>query len=180
MKMSTNQFSLTQLMGFTTLAAGVFWLVRTTGLAARVTIQSFDWAALIHVQRTAPAVRTSYLTASQRWLDNLERGKPGPSPWTAGYDLDQFGDGPAAVPRAVAAAGGAIWSPYFKEISAEALAEARSLGLRVVVWTVNAAPDMARMVDLGVDGIITDVPDTLRGVLAERGLAVPEPVRVTR
>ena len=84
------------------------------------------------------------------------------------------------MPRAVAAAGGAIWSPYFKEISAEALAEARSLGLRVVVWTVNAAPDMARMVDLGVDGIITDVPDTLRGVLAERGLAVPEPVRVTR
>ncbi len=162
------------------IADAVVALVRTNGLAGRVSIQSFDWATLVHVQRTAPAIKTAYLTASQRWLDNLERGKPGKSPWTAGYDLDQFGAGPSAVPRAVAAAGGTIWSPYFKEVSAEALAEARSLGLRVVVWTVNAASDMARMVDLGVDGIITDVPDTLRRVLVERGLALPEPVRISR
>ncbi len=162
------------------IADAVVDLVRSKGLAGRVSIQSFDWATLVHVQRSAPAIETAYLTASQRWLDNLERGKPGKSPWTAGFDLDQFGAGPGSVPRAVAAAGGAIWSPYFKEISAEALAEARSLGLRVVVWTVNAAPDMARLVDLGVDGIITDVPETLHGVLAERGLPLPEPVRVSR
>ncbi len=162
------------------IADAVVELVRNNGLAGRVSIQSSDWATLVHVQRTAPAIATAYLTASQRWLDNLERGKSGPSPWTAGYDLDQFGSGPVAVPRAVAAAGGAIWSPYFKEVSAEALAEARSLGLKVVVWTVNAAPDMARMADLGVDGIISDVPDALRRVLADRGLALPEPVRVAR
>jgi glycerophosphoryl diester phosphodiesterase len=36
------------------------------------------------------------------------------------------------------------------------------------VWTVNAADDMRHMRDLGVDGIITNYPDVLRDVLAER------------
>jgi glycerophosphoryl diester phosphodiesterase len=43
-------------------------------------------------------------------------------------------------------------------------------GLAVHVWTVNDAASMARLVELGVDGIMTDVPTTLTGVLEERGV----------
>ena len=42
--------------------------------------------------------------------------------------------------------------------------EAKSLGLQVLPWTVNDPPDMERLIDWGVDGIITDYPDRLRDV----------------
>ena len=42
-----------------------------------------------------------------------------------------------------------------------------------MVWTVNEPAEMARLLTLGVDGIITDYPDRLRAVLAEVGRALP-------
>jgi hypothetical protein len=38
----------------------------------------------------------------------------------------------------------------------------------VVPWTVNQAVDMACLIDWGVDGLITDYPDLLREVMAQR------------
>jgi glycerophosphoryl diester phosphodiesterase len=43
--------------------------------------------------------------------------------------------------------------------------DARSRGMDVHVWTVNETADMQRMIDLGVDGIITDRPDILLDLL---------------
>ena len=42
-------------------------------------------------------------------------------------------------------------------------------GAQLHTWTVNEASDMRRLLDLGVDGIVTDRPDTLNEVLRERG-----------
>jgi glycerophosphoryl diester phosphodiesterase len=53
------------------------------------------------------------------------------------------------------------------------LAEARSLGLKVIPWTVSEASNLSYLVDAGVDGIITDYPDRARAVLVERGIALP-------
>jgi glycerophosphoryl diester phosphodiesterase len=49
------------------------------------------------------------------------------------------------------------------------LRRARAVGLQVHVWTVNDARTMARLLDLGVDGIMTDQTELLRAVLTERG-----------
>ncbi len=48
--------------------------------------------------------------------------------------------------------------------------EAQGLGLKVVPWTVNVPTEMARLIDLGVDGLITDYPDRALPVLAAKGL----------
>jgi len=77
------------------------------------------------------------------------------------------------VPRLVKAAGCAVWSPFFRDLTDDALTEAKALGLKTVVWTVNEPADMSALIQRGVDGIISDYPDRLRGVLADRGMPLP-------
>ena len=150
-------------------------VIRKHDFINRVTIQSFDWRTLQETQRQAPKIPTSYLTAQQRWQDNIQVGRTGPSPWTAGFDIDSF-DG---TPEMVKAAGGRIWSPYYKELSAQDLHRAHAVGLKVNVWTVNDVDSMEALIKMGVDGIITDYPDRLRQVLGKLGMAKPVPTSVS-
>ncbi|NOX21905.1 MAG: glycerophosphodiester phosphodiesterase [Actinobacteria bacterium] len=48
------------------------------------------------------------------------------------------------------------------------VAAAHRCGAHVHCWTVNEAADMHRLLDVGVDGIVTDRPDTLNEVIAQR------------
>ncbi len=146
-------------------------VIRAYKMEGRVILQSFDWRALQEVQDLAPEITTSYLTANQRWLSNLQTGIPGPSPWLNGLDVDNF-EGSAA--RAIKAAGGDIWSSYHKEVDPVAIELAHQLGLSVNVWTVNETSRMRELIAMGVDGIITDYPDRLRQVMLELGLPVPD------
>ena len=137
-------------------ARAVVAVLRAEEMIGRADLQSFDWRVLHEARKLAPDLSTVCLTAEQRWLDNVLRGRPGPSPWTAELDIAAF-DG--SVPRLVNAAGCGTWSPYYRDLTERTLAEAHALGLRVVVWTVNNADDMRALARLGVDGIITDYPD---------------------
>jgi len=49
------------------------------------------------------------------------------------------------------------------------VAAAHDYGLPVHVWTIDEADAMERLLDLGVDGIMTDRPEVLRAVLVRRG-----------
>ena len=57
------------------------------------------------------------------------------------------------------------------------IAAAKALGLKVIPWTVNERADMERLIALGVDGIITDYPDRLRAVMAEKNMPLPPQVK---
>ncbi len=144
-------------------AHAVVAVLRAERMVDRANLQSFDWRTLFEARRLEPALSTTCLTVERPWHDNLLRGHPGPSPWTAGLDIDAF-DG--SVPRLVTAAGCAGWSPFHRNLSEETLAEAHALGLRVVAWTVNETKDMRALARLGVDGIITDYPDRAVEALA--------------
>jgi glycerophosphoryl diester phosphodiesterase len=123
-------------------------VIRAAQMQSRTTVQSFDWRTLKVVEREAPEIETVYLTGRRRG---------------------------GSQPKAVHDAGGRTWSPNYEELDSPALVEARQLGLKVVPWTVNEPWYIARFLDLGVDGIITDFPERVRAELARRGMALPAP-----
>jgi glycerophosphoryl diester phosphodiesterase len=137
-------------------------------MSDRVMVQSFDWRTLQLVQKQAPAIPTVYLTQQKGVGATIALDTA--TEWMAGFNPGDHGH---SLPRTVKAAGGAIWSPFFRDVDAELIAESHRLGLKVVVWTVNKPDDIAAMIDLGVDGIISDHPDVLRKVAGEKGIALP-------
>lgn len=135
--------------------------IRQHGMASRMMIQSFDWRTLQVVQREAPEIRTMYLSSPR----TLQPGAGGqPSPWLAGFTPERHG----SVPKAVKAAGGSIWAPNQTYLTPALLAEAKALGLTVIPWTVNKVEMMDKLLDMGVDGIISDRPDLVRAAIARR------------
>lgn len=160
-----------------TFAAALAKAIRAAGLTTRASVQSFDWRTLMVLKRIAPEIVRVCLTNESDSQDTLQRGKGGSSPWTAGLDIDDYG---GSTPRLVAAAGGQVWSPYFRNVTPAALAEAKAAGLKVIPWTVNEPAEMARLIEMGVDGLISDYPDRLRAVMAERGMTLPARVEWVR
>jgi glycerophosphoryl diester phosphodiesterase len=140
----------------------------------RVMIQSFDWRTLQLVQKLSPAIPTVYLSQQAGSEPTVYLDKP--SKWTAGFNPNEYG---GSLPRTIKAAGGAVWSPFYKDVDPALVAESHRLGLTVVVWTVNKPDDMARMIDMSVDGIISDRPDVLRRVAGEKAIPLPQPSPVT-
>ena len=156
--------------GADTFARLVVEAIRSAKLEARVTIQSFDWRTLLIAKRLAPEIETVCLTYEKTLEDRTEGGTRKASPWLAGLDPASFA---GSVPRLAAATGCGTWSPYFKELNAAAVAEAQALGLKVVPWTVNTREDIGAIIDMKVDGLISDYPDRAREVMAARGMPLP-------
>ena len=119
--------------------------------------------------RTGDAPRICMAAARQQWLTEL-RESVGPELRTALCWRDlahlasrprgRYGDATFAhIPWRL----GRV--PVFR---AELVARAHDAGVRAIVWTVNRPDTMHRLLDDGVDGIITDRPDLLREVLIAR------------
>jgi len=140
--------------------------IRAAGMAPRSTIQSFDWRGLIEARRLAPEIATSCLSIESNGMDTVGRASGRPSPWLAGLDLAAHG---GSVPRLAKAASCAVWSPFWRNVTPENIKEAQALGLKVLPWTVNNPAEMAHLIDMGVDGLITDYPDRALPVLAAKG-----------
>ncbi|MGD9300164.1 MAG: glycerophosphodiester phosphodiesterase [Desulfobacterales bacterium] len=147
-----------------TVADAVLQVVRKQGVAGRTRILSFDWRALVHVQKIAPDIPTVYLSIVGVRLNNIKPGQPGASPWMAGLDIDDFS---GSVPRAVRAAGGRYWAPYYNHLSYRRIQEAHGLGLQVFAWTPDTRSQLQLLIEKQVDGIITNRPDILKDILRE-------------
>ncbi len=147
----------------------------------QVTLQSFDWGALMLAKQLAPELPLVALSNAQSFL---QCGEPGASPWTGGIDMDDFD---CNLPAAAASFGASAISPvhglpqsagindagYSAFTTREMVEQAHALGLKVIPWTINDQPTMAQLMDIGVDGIITDYPNRLREVMLERDMALP-------
>ena len=143
--------------------------IRKGKAGARSTIQSFDWRGLLAARRLAPEIATGCLSIESNNFDTVGRAAAQPSPWLGGLDLKAHG---GSVPKLTKEAGCAVWSPFWRNVTADNVKEAQALGLKVVPWTVNNPADMAQLIDLGVDGLITDYPDRAKLVLAAKGVKI--------
>jgi glycerophosphoryl diester phosphodiesterase len=133
-------------------------LVRRLDVADRICLASFSDARLVAARRLfGPAVCTSL---GPRGVAALRLSSY--SPRAAG--LVRIGAGCAQVPLQLG--GRALVDERF-------VAAAHARGLQVHVWTVDDPDDCAAMLDLGVDGVMTDRPAMLRELLEKRGEWTP-------
>jgi glycerophosphoryl diester phosphodiesterase len=142
--------------------------IRAADMTARTTLQSFDWRTLVIARKMAPQIATACLTSEDANFDTVKPDASGRSPWLAGLNLADYG---GSVPKLVQAAGCAVWSANAPSLTRQRIDEARALKLKVLAWTVNDQTEMSRLIDLGVDGLITDYPDRLGKLLEEKGIA---------
>jgi glycerophosphoryl diester phosphodiesterase len=161
----------------------VFEEIRASGIEDQVTIQSFDWGALKAMHRLAPDWPLVALTNH----DFLQVGKPGASPWLGGIDADDYGGdfvrAAATIPGVRALSpnygfpqNGKIGDPGFRFYPDRTMiADAHARGLKVIPWTCDDPATVAALMDLGVDGVITNYPDRVRALMAERGMRLPKP-----
>jgi glycerophosphoryl diester phosphodiesterase len=127
-------------------------LIDRTAAWDRVCVGSFSEARVARAQRLAgPRLATSYGT----------RG-------VLGLRLRSYGL-PAALRRSAVAAQVPESQSGITVVDHGFVRTAHALGLQVHVWTVNEPDRMHRLLDLGVDGIMTDHIDMLRKVLEDRG-----------
>ena len=115
-------------------------LLHERDLHGRVTIQAFQADTIGRLRGLQPEIRTMFLVSRRR----LERASP-----------------PDAV-RWARDAGASDLGMDFRVIDAAVVAAARAAKIRLSAWTVNDEPDIRRMLDLGVDIIMSDRPDVAR------------------
>jgi glycerophosphoryl diester phosphodiesterase len=134
------------------------------GCAGQARLLGFDWRVLRYAAELAPALPRVALVEPFTWADG--------SAWLAG--LDPAGYDPATGFAAAARdIGAAFLSPWDGMTSPSVVAAAHEAGLGIIVWTINDPEVMSALADLGADGIVTDRPDLMREVLAERGCVLP-------
>ncbi len=114
--------------------------IERTGIQDRTTVQSFDVRVLRELHRQDPGLVVAY-------LDEY--------PGRLSQKLDELGFLPA------------VYSPYYQTLSANVVAECHDRGLLVIPWTVNDTVAMRGMIQIGVDGIITDYPDRAAELYAD-------------
>ena len=107
-------------------------VAEVTTRAARVIYSSFDEPTCRYLREVAPASPVGLL------LDDT--------------------DDPLTALEGALAAGYAALHPYFRTLTPEVVVSARAVGLALNVWTPTERSDLARLLDWGVDAVITDDP----------------------
>ena len=138
--------------------------IQKRSLSNRVVLHSFDWKLLEECFLIAPEMPRSYLSP-------LHESSYNPFDTPTEETSPDFASFTCSIPEAIQAAGGHLWCPYFKDISVELVTEAHNLGLPVCTWTVNEVEDIENMIDMGIDGIITDYTDRAKKIFKSRGLS---------
>ena len=132
--------------------------IDTYKLEDRIIISSFDWRILYELKKQNPKILRGFLSLQQD-LSTLKKTIYEDSPWMGKKfpSEDLF-----LLPKIIKSLEGHVWCPFYKDVTKKNVDLAHELGLAVNVWTVSKESDIVRMIEYGVDGIITDYPKKLK------------------
>jgi glycerophosphoryl diester phosphodiesterase len=120
----------------------VLALLRSRGLLARATVQAFQRETIRRLRELEPKARTMFL---------VTRG-----------DVERERTRPAEAVRRARELGATDLGMNHRLIDADVVSAARVAGIRLAAWTVNEEADIRRMLDLGVDMVMSDRPDLVK------------------
>ena len=140
--------------------------INNSNLKDKIIISSFDWRVLREVKKQSPEIPRAYLTFQQEKGMKIKKTIYSKSPWIDHIPLTIVYD----LPKIIKELGGSAWHPYYKDINKKAVKDAHDNNLPVNVWTVNDEDDMLKMIEYGVDGIMTDYPLTLKNLCEKRNI----------
>ena len=140
--------------------------INNSNLKDKIIISSFDWRILREVKKQSPEIPRAYLTFQQEKGMKIKKTIYSKSPWIDHIPLTIVYD----LPKIIKELGGSAWHPYYKDINKKAVKDAHDNNLPVNVWTVNDEDDMLKMIEYGVDGIMTDYPLRLKNLCEKRGI----------
>lgn len=162
------------------LAEKIVALLKEKNYLDRAILVGFDWPGLLHAKKIAPQIHCWFTTYAQSWfapstppLEDEPPAEPalqvlrqwaqkGNSPWAGGYDAVKYG---GSILKAIKAAGGDGWFPYWRDATPAAINEAHALGLKVGAWTVNEPAAIRTLADNKIDAICSDRPDVVSEAL---------------
>jgi glycerophosphoryl diester phosphodiesterase len=119
-------------------------------MVSRTTVQSFRLEVLPMVTRLNPQLVTSALFEPSYWQGLM---------LSLGLSANS-----EEILNKTKALGAKVVSPYHMYVTPVFISQAHALKLQVIPWTVNDEPLMQRLLEMGVDGLISDYPDRLRKV----------------
>jgi len=136
-------------------------------LEDRIVISSFDWRILTELKKLNPKILRSFLTLQQD-LSTKKKTIFEDSPWLGKkFPLDDL----FLLPKIIKSLEGHVWSVFYRDVTKQNIDLAHELGLAVIVWTVNRESDIVRMIDYGIDGIITDYPKKMQDICLSRNIS---------
>lgn len=137
----------------------IYTLACKYGMVHRIYLQSFDWRVLREAKRIDPNLRTVAL--------NEQIGDEGD------YENERW-MGESGDPVEIAARLGAdVLAVYEQTVTVEMIHRVHSLGMHLVPYTVNDPVRMKELIEMGVDGIVTDRVKVARSVMSELGVPLP-------
>ena len=132
--------------------------VNKSNLQNKIIISSFDWRTLTEIKNHYPEISRAYLSFQQQTGIKIKNTIYNRSPWMSFLPFFEKYE----LPKIIKSQGGKAWHPYHKDITKKLVEISHQEDLPVNVWTVNEENDMLKMIEYGVDGIMTDYPLRLK------------------
>ena len=141
--------------------------IDTHKLEDRIIISSFDWRILYELKKQNPRILRGFITLQQD-LSTTKKNIYENSPWMAkNYSLDQL----FLIPNIIKSLEGHVWCAFYRDVTKQNVELAHKHGLATCVWTVNREQDIIRMIEYGVDGIITDYPKKVQEICKSKNIS---------
>ena len=141
--------------------------IKKYNLEDRIVVTSFDWRILYELKKQNSSVLRGFLTLQQN-LGSTKKNIYENSPWMEKqFSLEDL----FLLPNIIKSLEGHVWSVFYRDATKQNVELAHKHGLAVNVWTVNREQDIIRMIEYGVDGIITDYPKKVQEICKVKNIS---------